>query len=182
MNMFSVVYSGALVGIESRMIQVKTDVSNGLPGFFMMGDLAPEVREAQGRVKTALRNSGFTMTAKRIVVNLAPADLRKSGTSYDLPIAIALLTAYRYLEQDFVRKIFFAGELGLDGNICRIPGVLDMVQEAKRSGFKECIVPAENAPEAALIEGIHVYGAASLREAADHSNRTKRLKSVSDKI
>ncbi len=180
--MFSIVHSAALTGISCRIIQVQTDVSDGLPGFFMVGDLASEVRESQGRVKTALRNSGFAMTAKRIVINLAPADLRKTGTAYDLAIAVALLTSYRYLDQSAVEKFFFAGELGLDGSICRVPGILGMVQEAKRAGFTDCIVPAENAEEGGVIKGIHVFGAGTLREAASHLGGAGSLRPVSINI
>lgn len=166
--MYSKVYTAALSGVQCRLISVETDVSDGLPVFSMVGYLASEVKEAQERVRTALRNSGFHIQPKRIMVNLAPADIRKSGSGYDLPIAVALLAAHSYLPQQVLAHVFFAGELGLDGSICRIPGILGMVMEAKRAGFTSCIIPEENAAEGGVILGISVYGASSLRSVVNH--------------
>ncbi len=180
--MFSKVYTAVLRGISCRMISVEADVSEGLPGFSMVGYLASEVREAQDRVRTAMRNSGFVLRPKRIMVNLAPADIRKSGSGFDLPIAMALLAAYRFLPVEKLEGIFFAGELGLDGSICRIPGILGMVREAKRAGFHSCIIPRENAPEGGVIDGVFVYGADSLGAVADHLLGKKELPRASINI
>ncbi|MCD8012974.1 MAG: YifB family Mg chelatase-like AAA ATPase [Lachnospiraceae bacterium] len=180
--MYSKVFTAALNGVQCRIISVETDVSDGLPLFSMVGYLASEVKEAQDRVKTALRNSGFPMQPKRIMVNLAPADIRKSGSGYDLPIAVALLAAHHYLPEEGLEHVFFAGELGLDGSICRIPGVLGMVLEAKRAGFTSCIVPKENAAEGGVIQGIAVYGARTLREVTEHLLSARKLESVTINI
>ncbi len=166
--MFSLVKSAVLCGIECKMISVEADASDGLPGFAMVGYLASEVREEQDRVRTALRNSGYRLPPKRVTVNLAPADIRKFGTGFDLPIAAAVLSAHGYLPQELLDKVFLAGELGLDGKVHGIHGVLGMVMEAQKAGCTSCIVPLANVREAAVIRGIEVYGAAHLNEVVDH--------------
>ncbi len=148
----------------------------------MVGYLASEVREAQDRVRTALRNAGYHLPPKRVTVNLAPADIRKFGSGFDLPIAIAVLAAYGYLPQELLERVFLAGELGLDGSIHGIHGVLGMVMEAKRAGCISCIVPFSNVREGAVIQGIKVYGAAHLSEVVDHIISGKELPSVSINI
>lgn len=151
--MFSTVDSAALYGIESRLVSVEVDVSDGLPAFIMVGYLSAEVREAQDRVRTALKNSGYRLMPKKITVNLAPADLRKAGSGFDLPIAAALLAAYGYLPPETVERVFFAGELGLDGSIHGVRGVLGMVREARDSGCRMCIIPHQNLSEGSVIRG-----------------------------
>lgn len=162
------VKSAVLYGIECRMISVEADASDGLPGFAMVGCLSSEVREAQDRVRTALKNSGYRLPPKKVTVNLAPADIRKSGSAYDLPIAIAIMAAYGYLPQEALQGRFLVGELGLDGSIHGIHGVLGMVMEAKRAGCSSCIVPISNLREGAVIQGICVYGAGHLKEVVAH--------------
>ena len=166
--MFASVISGVICGIESRLISVEADIGNGLPGFSMVGYLSSEVREAQERVRAALRNSGVILPPKKIIVNLAPADIRKGGSGFDLPIAIALLTAYGYLPEEYVKDIFFAGELSLNGELNGIHGIMGMVEEAKTAGCSACIVPAANAREGGMIQGIAVYGAKDLKAVIDH--------------
>lgn len=173
--MYSRVYSAAICGIDSRMISVEADVTNGLPTFIMVGYLASEVREAQERVRTALRNSGYHLQPKKITVNLAPADIRKAGSGFDLPIAVALMAAYGYLPVQELEHIFFAGELGLDGSIHGIHGVLGMVMEARRAGCTACIVPLANSREGAVIQGIDVYGAQCLGEVVGHFMSDRKL-------
>ncbi|MCD8023281.1 MAG: ATP-binding protein, partial [Lachnospiraceae bacterium] len=173
--MYSKVYTAALNGVQCRMISVEVDVSDGLPTFSMVGYLASEVKEAQERVRTALRNSGFRMQPKRIMVNLAPADIRKSGSGYDLPIAIALLVAHHFLPEQALKHVFFAGELGLDGSSCRLPRILVMVMEANKSGYTSCIIPEDNAAEGGVIQDIAVYGASTLRDVVDHLLSVREL-------
>ncbi|MDY3248773.1 MAG: YifB family Mg chelatase-like AAA ATPase [Candidatus Choladocola sp.] len=180
--MFSSVISAAINGIDSRIVSVETDVSDGLPCFSMVGYLASEVREAQDRVRTALRNSGYRMMPKRITVNLSPGDIRKSGSGFDLPIAISVLASYGYIAADLLRQIFFAGELGLDGSIHAIHGVLGMVMEAKKAGCTSCIIPKMNAPEGSVIQGIDVYGAECLCDVVNHLVSTKKLKKATFNI
>lgn len=176
--MFSKVNSAAISGIQSRIISVEADVGNGLPGFSMVGYLASEVKEAQDRVRTALKNSGFSLSPKKVTVNLAPADMKKAGSGFDLPIAVAVMAAYGILPLESIKGILFAGELGLDGSIHGIPGILGMVLEAKRAGFHACIIPDQNLREGAVIDGIDVYGAAHLREVAEHFISARTLKKV----
>lgn len=166
--MFASVVSGVICGIESRLISVEADVGNGLPGFSMVGYLSSEVREAQERVRAALRNSGIQLPPRKIVVNLAPADIRKGGSGFDLPIAVALLTAYGYLPEEYVKDIFFAGELSLNGELNGIHGIMGMVEEAKAAGCSACVVPEANAREGGMIQGIAVYGAENLKAVIDH--------------
>lgn len=180
--MFGRVNSAVLYGIECRVISVEVDASDGLPGFSMVGYLASEVREAQDRVRTALKNSGFRLPPKKVTVNLSPADIRKSGSGFDLPIAVAVMAAHGYIPQELLEDVFLAGELGLDGSIRGIHGVLGMVMEARRAGFRSCIIPAANEKEGAVIQGIHVYGAAHLRDVIAHFISGESLAEVSNDI
>ena len=180
--MFGKVISAAVVGIESCMVSVEADVSDGLPGFSMVGFPGSEVREAQDRVRTALRNSGYHMQPKKITVNLAPGDIRKSGTGFDLPIAVAVLVAYGYIPQEFIEHIFFAGELSLDGSVQAIHGILGMVMEAKKAGCQICMVPAQNAEEAAAVSDIAVYAVKNIKELSAHFTEGKPLQKVTINI
>ena len=173
--MFSTISSAVISGVESRIISVEADVSDGLPGFYMVGYLASEVKEAQDRVRTAIRNSGLSMLPKKITVNLAPADLKKSGSGFDLPIAVAILASYGYVPSQSLKEYFIVGELGLDGKVHGIRGVLGMVLEARTAGFLYCIVPEENIEEAAVVSGMEVYGAAHLNEIVEHFTTEKKL-------
>lgn len=162
--MFGKVMGATVVGIEGILIQVEADISNGLPSFDMVGYLGAEVKEARERVRTALRNSGFSIPPSRITVNLSPANLRKQGNGFDLPIAVALLRAAGYLKEEETDGILFAGELSLDGSLKGIHGVLSLSSCAKENGLKKVMVPRENANEAAIIHGIDSYGVSSLKD------------------
>lgn len=166
--MFGKVISAAVVGIEGVLVQVEADISNGLPSFDMVGYLGAEVKEARERVRTALRNSGFVIPPSRITVNLSPANLRKQGNGFDLPIAVALLRAAGYLTKEEVDGILFAGELSLDGSLKGIRGVLSLASCAEESGIQTVMVPGENAREAAIVSGIASYGVSSLTEAVNY--------------
>ncbi|HIR28093.1 MAG TPA: YifB family Mg chelatase-like AAA ATPase [Candidatus Choladousia intestinigallinarum] len=180
--MYSEVISAAVCGVESRLILVEADVANGLPGFSMVGFLSSEVREAQDRVRTAIYNSGVRLEAKKVTVNLAPGDIRKSGSGFDLPIAVAVLAAYGVIPRDSIKETFFAGELGLDGRVNKIRGILGMVMEARKAGCRSCVLPKGNAPEGAVIEGIQILGAGSLREVMDHFNGAAQIKETVSNI
>ena len=162
------VYSFSVTGIEASVIKVEADVSGGLPGIDLVGYLAGEVRESRERVRVAMKNSGFHVPAKRITINLSPADERKGGTGYDLPIAMGILCALEILPVDLTSGYGFVGELGLDGNVQSVPGILSCVYEAKQKGFHSVMIPAANMEEGALVEGIHVYGVNTLAEAVCH--------------
>lgn len=167
--MFSKVTSCALLGIEGTIISVEADVNDGLPMFTMVGYLSSSVKEAGERVRTALKNSGFHMPPKRITINLSPADIRKDGSGFDLPVAVAVLLSIGILPEFDVdlEKTIILGELGLNGEVKPIAGVLPMVSHCQKLGYQNFIVPKANAREASLIKGIMVYGVESLEETAE---------------
>lgn len=162
--MYSKIMSSAVSGIDGTIIGVEADVGEGLPAFTMVGYLSSSVREAGERVRTALRNSGFHLPPKRITINLSPADIRKEGSGFDLPIALAVLSSMGIAAEFNLEKTLIIGELSLDGQIRGIPGVLAMVHHAAKNGFDTFIVPYENAAEAKMVEGVTVYGVKSLSE------------------
>ena len=162
--MFSTVLSGALIGVSAYLVSAEVDIAQGLPCFSMVGSLGGEVKESRERVSVALKNAGFELPPKRITVNLSPADKRKDGTAFDLAIAIGILEALGYFEADASKDILFLGELGLDGEVKKVRGVLPIVREAAKRGIRQCIVPAVNAGEGAVIPGIRVRGAAHISE------------------
>ena len=161
---FCSVLSAAVIGLRVEFIHVEADVSNGLPVFHMVGYLSSEVKEAAERVRTAIRNSGVSFPAKRTIVNLAPANVRKRGASFDLPIAVAVMIALGCQISEGVRHTLFIGELGLDGSVLEVPGVLPIVLEAKKAGVKRCIVPEANEAEGALVKGIEIIGVKHLKQ------------------
>ena len=163
--MFSTVLSATLHGLCAEIIHVEADACNGLPMFQMVGYLSSEVKEAGERVRTAIRNTGITLPAKKMTVNLSPASVRKRGTMFDLPIAIALLCALGELPQENLKDILMVGELGLDGSVKQVPGVLPIVFAAKEQGCSICIVPKENEKEGRLVNDLRVVGVSSLQEA-----------------
>jgi magnesium chelatase family protein len=162
--MFSNILSAALQGINAQIINVETDMSNGLPMFNIVGSPGPEVKEARDRIRAALKNNDITIPASRITVNLSPGDLRKDGTAFDLPMTIGLLTAMEYLPEGCAENCLFMGELSLDGEIKPVRGILPVVQTAAKKGIKECIIPYENAGEGSIVPGITVRGAKNLMD------------------
>lgn len=166
--MYSKVFSAGLCGLEAHVIQVEADVSNGLPVFHMVGVLASAVKEARERVRISLQNSGYRFPAKRITVNLSPADLRKDGSGFDLPIAISLLAAFGMIPFAKLNKTLIVGELGLDGKVDGVSGTLAMAVMGKQEGFDTLILPFENAGEAGLVEDMRVIGVRTLSEAVDY--------------
>ncbi len=166
--MYSYVSTGALSGIESYLARVEVDASTGLPGFEMVGMLNAEVREARERVRVALKNVGKSMPPLRITVNISPANVRKGGTSYDLPIAIALLIALGEIPQSAVEDLMIVGELGLNGEVKFTNGILPMVLQAKKEGKRVCLVPKENEEEGAVVAGIDVIGISDLTEVLEY--------------
>lgn len=166
--MFSTITSGTIHGIRSYLIQVEVDVSQGLPCFQMVGLLSSEVREARERVRVALKNAGVNLPPVCINVNLSPADLRKEGTMFDLPVAVGILTSLGHLMQEDTKDTVLLGELGLNGEIKPVRGVLPIVAEAKANGIRRCILPRDNASEGAVVEGIEIIGAGDMREAIEY--------------
>lgn len=177
---FSTVLSAAIEGLKVEFVQVEADVSNGLPVFHMVGYLSSEVKEAGERVRTAIKNSGFDYPAKRTVVNLSPATLRKRGASFDLPIAVSILSSLGEVPAGNGEKCLIIGELSLDGRVRKVPGILLVTMEAFENGITCCIVPKENEAEGNLVTGMKVIGVESLQEAADFLNGERNV-NVPDK-
>lgn len=174
-SMYSKVLSGTLYGVEGRLITVEADVSEGLPLFNMVGVLASEVREASDRVRTALRNSGFQVQPKRITINLSPADIRKEGSMFDLPISIALLAAYGYIPSEMLQDVLIIGELSLNGDVRGVRGILPIVDYAKKRNIKKVILPYGNRKEAMVVPEMEIYGVKSLSQVAEHLMGTKEI-------
>nr|MCR5451404.1 magnesium chelatase [Lachnospiraceae bacterium] len=160
--MYARVNSATLCGIDAVSVTVETDVSDGMPVFDMVGVLSGEVREARERVKTALKNNGLTLPVKRITVNFLPANIKKMGSGFDLPVAVSVLCAIGIISQEGLEDYFVAGELGLDGRIHPISGILPMVIGARNSGIKKCVLPAKNVREAELVPDMEIIGVRDL--------------------
>lgn len=161
------VNTGALCGLEGKHVIVEADFSNGLPSFDIVGLPDTAVKESKERVRSAIKNSGFQFPAKHAVINLAPADLKKEGTQFDLPIAIAILAGTDQLKTEF-SEYMFIGELGLSGELRSVSGVLSLVCSARDNGFKKVVVPIDNVEEAALSDGVEVLGARCLADVYSH--------------
>ena len=157
-------HTGAVSGIGAVMVTVEVSITGGGLGLFLVGLPDNAVKESEQRIRSAFENSGYRMTARKCVVNLAPADLRKEGSGFDLPIAVAILAATEQLEAASLDEVAFVGELSLDGSIRGVKGVLPVVAQAREEGFRKIYVPQENLQEAAVVEGIEVYALGSLKE------------------
>ena len=157
--------SAALAGLDAIPVTVEVDIAPGLPGLQVVGLADAAVQEARERVRTALRNSGLKVPLTRVVVNLAPADLRKEGPGFDLPIALGLLLATGQLDPALLQGVWSGGELGLDGSLRPVRGVLALALAARAAGARALVVPAANGAEAALVQDLAVHAAASLAEA-----------------
>ncbi len=162
--MFCSVVSAAIYGVEAVPIRVEADVSDGFPSFTIVGYVGSQVREAQERVRTALKNIGIRLPPKKITINLSPGDLKKEGTRFDLPIAVAILAAMEKIPPDSLKELLFLGELHLDGGIGGIPGVLPSILLAKEMGCRGCVVPAKNIREGRAVPDMLMVGAGSLEE------------------
>lgn len=162
--MYSIVTTAIVCGIESRCIQVEADVSDGMPVFEMVGFLSSEVREAKERVRTALHSCGYRLPAKRITINLFPANLKKTGTGFDLPIAVAILAAIGEIEQSALENTLILGEISLSGKIQSMHGILPIVAMAKEQGIRRCILPYPNQMEAKLIPEIEIWAIEDILE------------------
>ena len=169
--MLSIIKSMALQGLDGYIVDVQVDISAGIPNWEVVGLPDASVREAKERVRTAIKNSGYDFQSRRIVINLAPADTKKEGSFFDLPIAIGILSDFgEIIEQDYNNTVFI-GELSLNGNINRINGILPICIEAKKLAMKKIILPVENAKEAAIVMGIKVIGGENLRQVVEYLNK-----------
>ena len=163
-RLFASVLSAAISGMEVCPVQVEADVSSGLPCFTMVGFPSTQVKEAQDRVRTALKNNGISLPPKKVTVNLAPADLRKEGAGFDLPVAAAVLAASGFIEPQLLRNVMVVGELSLNGVVRSVSGVLPRVIRARELGCRYCIIPFENLAEGALVKDMKVVGVQNIKE------------------
>ncbi len=166
--MLASVDSCTVTGIDGYIIHVEVDISRGLPAFSIVGLPEISVRESRDRVKTAIRNSGYTFPMDRLVVNLAPADMKKEGTGLDLPVAAGILIACEIIPQKATENHMIIGELSLDGRIKPVRAVLSCVQTARQRGYRAVIVPWENGPEAAMVKGIDILPVKNLSQMVDY--------------
>jgi magnesium chelatase family protein len=166
--MLAKVMSSAVIGIDAYVVEVEVDISQGLPSFSTVGLAEGAVRESKERVKAAVKNSGYHFPPDRITVNLAPADIKKEGSAFDLPMAVGILAATGLVPKDACMDYLFLGELSLDGLLRPVKGTLPMAIKAKEEGMKGIFLPAENAPEAAVVDGIAVFPLASLGQLVDN--------------
>ncbi|MEG0961541.1 MAG: YifB family Mg chelatase-like AAA ATPase [Lachnospiraceae bacterium] len=171
--MYSIVSTATVCGIESIPIQVEADVCDGMPVFEMVGELSSEVKESRERMKAAIRNSGIRLAPKRITINLYPADIRKSGTGFDLPITLAVLSAYGLILAKHLEGIIFAGEISLNGDLHPIHGILPIVLAAQKAGYTKVCVPRKNVPEAEIVKGITILPGDNLKQVIATLNGTE---------
>lgn len=170
--MLSIIKSMSLIGIEGYLVYLQVDVSAGIPAWDIVGLPDISVKEAKERVRTAIKNSGYNMQSRKIVINLAPADKRKEGSFFDLPMAIGILACSGDVNINDIEDTVFIGELSLDGKLNKVNGILPMCIEAKRLGIKRIIISKENAKEAAVVNDIQVIGASNLKEVVGFLNKT----------
>lgn len=165
--MYSKVLCSTISGIDGILTYVEADSSNGLPNFYMSGNLSSSVKEAGDRVRTALRNSNLVIPAKKVTINIAPADIRKDGTVFDLPIAVAILRSLDILPDEEIENYGFIGELSLSGDVVGVHGVLSMVTCLKENGIRCVFVPQDNVEEAMVVGGIDIIGVSSISKLVD---------------
>lgn len=174
--MLSIIKSMSLVGLEGYLIDVQVDISGGLPSWEIVGLPDASIRESKERVRIAIKNSGYEIQSRRIVINLAPADIKKEGAFFDLPIAIGILNSIGEIRNKELGDIAFIGELSLDGKINKLNGILPICIEAKRLGIKKIVIPYENIKEASIVSGIEIIGAKTLQEVIDYLNLNRLTK------
>lgn len=173
--MLAIVKSMSLQGLDGFLVDVQVDVSAGMPNWEVVGLPDATVKESKERVRTAIKNSGYEFQSRRVVINLAPADTRKEGSFFDLPIAIGILLDFQDVRWQNLEDTVFIGELSLNGRLNKINGILPMCIEAKKLGIKRVILPEENAKEAAIVNGLQVIGATSLKEVVDYLNDEENI-------
>jgi magnesium chelatase family protein len=176
---FVKVFSMSVIGMESYPVFVEVDISQGLPQFATVGLPDASVKESRDRIKAAIKNSGYRFPRSHVTVNLAPADIKKEGTGFDLPIAVGILAAEELIKKTALHDCFFIGELSLDGSIKRVSGVLTAVFKAKEIGIKSVFVPEENAAEAAMVEGINVFPVKTLPDVVEFLSGRSNIEPLS---
>lgn len=176
--MLARVWSASIVGIDAVKVGVEVDISGGLPGIVVLGLPDSAVQESKERVKATLKNAGFAFPMRKIVINLTPADLRKEGPCFDLPISVGILAASEQVKADLLGDYLFLGEVSLDGSLRPVAGVLPIAATAKKMGIAGLVVPVDNAQEASVVQGLSVYGCKDVLEVVDLLNNPGRHKPV----
>jgi magnesium chelatase family protein len=174
--MYSKLSSAAVFGIEAFKVEIETHLDTGLPAFNIVGLPDSAVKESRERVQSAIKNSDFIFPQKKITINLAPADIRKEGSAFDLPVALGILTAMNIIDAEAIADTMILGELSLEGGLRNIHGALSIAIEAKRHDFKRMIIPKENAEEAALVDSLEVIAVESLKECVDYLTDNLKIK------
>src|SRR5580765_2709548 len=177
-GMLACLRTAAVFGVEASAVHVEVDVSTGFPSFTMVGLPDASVRESRDRVKSAIRNSGFDFPPRRVTVNLAPADVRKAGAAFDLPIALGILAATGIVTARAITDALLVGELSLDGSMQPTRGILPIATSARRNGCHRLLLPSANAAEASIVEGLRVLPVNSLQEAVDVLNHAVEPRAV----
>jgi magnesium chelatase family protein len=170
-------FASAVTGIDAVTVTIEVNVSQGIR-FFLVGLPDVAVKESQQRIESALRTLGHKWPGKQVVINMAPAGIRKEGSSYDLPLAVGILAANEKIAKDTIESFIIMGELSLDGTLQPVKGVLPIALRARDEGFKGLIVPEKNAREAAVVDGLEVYGLSNLGELIEFFNGTKKFEPV----
>ena len=178
--MFVRTYAGALVGIDAVAVAVEVNIAGGGLGLYLVGLPDNAVKESEQRIRAAFENSGERMSGKKVVVNLAPADLRKEGAGFDLPIAVGILAAMGRVETGAVEGTMFAGELSLDGSVKPVRGVLPLALRARAEGLGRLVLPVANVAEAAVVDGIEVVGVGSLRQVVAYLNGDETIEPAAE--
>ncbi|UCE20439.1 MAG: YifB family Mg chelatase-like AAA ATPase [Gemmatimonadota bacterium] len=173
--MLARIFASAVLGIDAYIVEVEADIVRGLPSFSTVGLPDGAVKESKERVTAAIKNSGFQFPLKRITINLAPADIRKEGAAFDLPIAVGILAAVGHVSTKRLKGCVVLGELSLDGGLRPVKGVLPVAVHVRDQGLEGIVLPQENAREAAIVDGIHVYPVQTLQEAVDFLNGERPL-------
>ena len=176
--MLSIIKSMSLQGLEGYIINVEVDVSRGMPNWDIVGLPDTSVNEAKERVRIAIKNSGYEFQAKKIVVNLAPANTRKEGSLLDLPMAVGILINFGEIKFQNLKDTIIIGELSLDGKINKVNGVLPICMEAKKIGIKRIILPKENILEAGIVQDLEIIGVENLRQVVSYLNGNLKIKST----
>ncbi|MDB9346066.1 YifB family Mg chelatase-like AAA ATPase [Nodularia spumigena CS-586/05] len=176
--MLARVWSASIVGIDAVKVGVEVDVSGGLPGIVILGLPDSAIQESKERVKATLKNAGFAFPMRKIVINLTPADLRKEGPAFDLPISVGILAASEQVNPDLLGDFLFLGEVSLDGTLRPVAGVLPIAATAEKMGISGLVVPVDNAQEAAVVQGLNVYGCHHISDVVDLLNNPGKFKPV----
>ena len=180
--MLSQVKSMSFVGIDGTLINIQVDISSGLPSWDVVGLPDISIKESKQRVRTAINNIGYELPSRRVIINLSPANIKKEGSFFDLPIALGLLCDLQVIDISSLDDYFFVGELSLDGSINKVSGVLPMYIEAYNLGIKKAIIPYDNRFEASVVKDLEIYPAKSLEDVISHLNKTKLIQRFSTNI